>query len=132
MCQRGMRGQSRFLRGLSLLVTVVLMLLSAAAVGAAPESRASGGALILPIRSLTPGVTNPAVKQTIIRKTICVSGWTATVRPPASYTNALKRKQMPLYHESGDPKSYEEDHLIPLELGGAPRDPHNLWPEPHS
>jgi hypothetical protein len=25
---------------------------------------------------------------------------------------------------------YEEDHLIPLELGGAPRDPHNLWPEP--
>ena len=25
---------------------------------------------------------------------------------------------------------YEEDHLIPLELGGAPRDPNNLWPEP--
>ena len=25
---------------------------------------------------------------------------------------------------------YEEDHLIPLELGGAPRDPQNLWPEP--
>jgi hypothetical protein len=27
--------------------------------------------------------------------------------------------------------AYEEDHLIPLELGGAPRDPRNLWPEPH-
>ncbi|MGW4135214.1 hypothetical protein ACWELV_00120 [Streptomyces mirabilis] len=26
---------------------------------------------------------------------------------------------------------YEEDHLVPLELGGAPRDPSNLWPEPH-
>ncbi|WP_063895200.1 hypothetical protein [Streptomyces sp. Root369] len=26
---------------------------------------------------------------------------------------------------------YEEDHLVPLELGGAPRDPGNLWPEPH-
>ncbi len=24
---------------------------------------------------------------------------------------------------------YEEDHLIPLELGGAPADPRNLWPE---
>ena len=28
--------------------------------------------------------------------------------------------------------SYEEDHLLPLELGGAPRDPKNLWPEPHT
>ncbi|MEU1661872.1 hypothetical protein ABZ527_38260 [Streptomyces griseofuscus] len=27
---------------------------------------------------------------------------------------------------------YEEDHLVPLELGGAPRDPGNLWPEPYS
>jgi hypothetical protein len=25
---------------------------------------------------------------------------------------------------------YEEDHLISLELGGAPKDPKNLWPEP--
>ncbi len=27
-------------------------------------------------------------------------------------------------------RDYEEDHLIPLELGGAPADLHNLWPEP--
>jgi hypothetical protein len=26
---------------------------------------------------------------------------------------------------------YEEGHLVPLELGGAPRDGGNLWPEPH-
>jgi hypothetical protein len=26
--------------------------------------------------------------------------------------------------------AHEEDHLIPLALGGAPRDPANLWPEP--
>jgi hypothetical protein len=25
---------------------------------------------------------------------------------------------------------YEEDHLIPLELGGSPTSPRNLWPEP--
>jgi hypothetical protein len=27
-------------------------------------------------------------------------------------------------------KDYEEDHLIPLTVGGNPRDPKNLWPEP--
>jgi hypothetical protein len=27
---------------------------------------------------------------------------------------------------------YEEDHLIPLGLGGAPSDPRNLWPEPRT
>lgn len=39
---------------------------------------------------------------------------------------------MVLYEETGPPSAYEEDHLIPLELGGAPRNPKNLWPEPRS
>ena len=39
---------------------------------------------------------------------------------------------MVLYGETDSPADYEEDHLIPLELGGAPRNPKNLWPEPHS
>jgi hypothetical protein len=30
-----------------------------------------------------------------------------------------------------NPRDYEEDHLIPLELGGNPTDPKNLWPEPY-
>jgi hypothetical protein len=25
---------------------------------------------------------------------------------------------------------YEEDHLVPLDLGGSPNDPRDLWPEP--
>ena len=29
----------------------------------------------------------------------------------------------------GRMRDYEEDHLIPLELGGAPADTHNLWLE---
>lgn len=29
------------------------------------------------------------------------------------------------------PSHYQEDHLVALELGGAPRDPANLWPEPN-
>jgi hypothetical protein len=85
----------------------------------------------LPDPKLTPGVLNPAVHQSTIHKTICVAGWTKTVRPPVSYTNALKIVQMGQYGESGSPSEYEEDHFIPLELGGAPRNPKNLWPEPH-
>ena len=60
-----------------------------------------------------------------------VSGWTATVRPPVSYTDRLKRQQMAAYGLQGQPLSGEElDHLVALELGGAPADVANLWPEP--
>jgi len=79
----------------------------------------------------TPGVVNPAVTQANIRSTICRRGWTATVRPPVEYTNALKRKQMRAYGETGAPSAYQEDHLVSLELGGDPTDPRNLWPEPY-
>jgi hypothetical protein len=82
-----------------------------------------------PVR--TPGVLNPDVSQANIRQTICVQGWTRTVRPPVEYTNALKAKQMRAYHELGSPSDYQEDHLISLELGGNPTDPRNLWPEPY-
>ena len=88
--------------------------------------------VILPDPKITPGALNPKVRQSTIKKTICKSGWTKTIRPPVSYTNALKIKQMVLYEETGSPSLYEEDHFIPLELGGAPRNPKNLWPEPHS
>jgi hypothetical protein len=82
-----------------------------------------------PVR--TPGVLNPAVTQAKIRTTICRHGWTATIRPPVSYTNALKRRQMRQYGETGSLSDYQEDHLISLELGGNPTDPRNLWPEPY-
>ena len=79
----------------------------------------------------TPGVINPNVTQANIRSTICRRGWTATIRPPVAYTNALKVKQMRQYGETGSPSDYQEDHLISLELGGNPTDPRNLWPEPY-
>ena len=79
----------------------------------------------------TPGVLNPAVTQATIRSTICVRGWTRTVRPPVEYTNALKAEQMRPYGETGPLSAYQEDHLISLELGGHPTDPRNLWPEPY-
>jgi hypothetical protein len=88
--------------------------------------------IILPNPKITPGALNPKVRQSTTRKTICKSGWTKKIRPPVSYTSALKIQQMILYEETDSPSAYEEDHFIPLELGGAPRNPKNLWPEPRS
>jgi hypothetical protein len=82
-----------------------------------------------PDPACTPGALNPAVTQLTIASTICASGWSATVRPPVAYTQALKLSQMVAYSLKGRPGLYEEDHLIPLELGGAPTDPRNLWPQ---
>jgi hypothetical protein len=85
----------------------------------------------LPDPACTPGATNPQVTQANIASTICKSGWTATIRPPVSVTDKLKTDGIHAYGYSDTSKSaYEEDHLISLELGGAPSDPKNLWPEP--
>lgn len=84
----------------------------------------------LPDPSCTPGALNPTVTQATIHSTICVRGWTATVRPPVSYTARLKVRLMRAYRRPGLPSAYELDHLIPLELGGDPRATTNLWPEP--
>jgi hypothetical protein len=78
----------------------------------------------------TPGSLNPDVSQDTIRATICAPGWTDTVQPPASYTSALKLQQMRDFGEIGSPLNYKEDHLVPLSLGGAPRDSSNLFPQP--
>jgi hypothetical protein len=82
-----------------------------------------------PVR--TPGVLNPDVTQQTIGATICVPGWTKSVRPSTDYTNALKVRQMRAYGLTGSPSAFQEDHLISLELGGHPTDPRNLWPEPY-
>jgi Excalibur calcium-binding domain len=78
----------------------------------------------------TPGALNPAVTQATIRHTICVSGYTETIRPSDSITEPEKVASMAAYGDSGATDDYEYDHLIPLELGGAVNDPRNLWPEP--
>ena len=80
---------------------------------------------------LTPGALNPDVTQATIGTTICVAGWTKTVRPSVGYTNGLKLRQMRDYGETGRASDYQEDHFISLELGGDPTDPRNLWPEPY-
>jgi hypothetical protein len=109
---------------------IALLLVTAVVVGFAPvHGHGTHSILADPVR--TPGVLNPDVTQANIRSTICRQGWTATIRPPVDYTNALKRKQMRQYGETGSMSDYQEDHLISLEMGGNPTDPRNLWPEPY-
>jgi hypothetical protein len=77
----------------------------------------------------TPGARDPAVKQSTIDTTICKKGYSATVRPPVRITRPEKAASLQAYGDT-PPGTYEYDHLISLELGGARNDPRNLWPEP--
>lgn len=74
------------------------------------------------------GALNPDVTQATIGQTICMSGYTDSIRPPTSFTDALKVQQLAALGLSGQLSAFEEDHIIPLELGGAPRDSANLQP----
>jgi hypothetical protein len=117
-----------FLVVLAALVCALVLPASTVAASAATGVLRTG----LPNHTLTPGTTNPAVTQATIHSTICKSGWTATIRPPTSYTNRLKAQQLVAYgYTDRSFADYEEDHLISLELGGSPTSPKNLWPEPH-
>jgi len=83
--------------------------------------------------SSTPGVRDPNVTKGNIQTTICVAGYTETVRPHLPVTNAIKRKQIAAFGYSDKKMAdYEEDHLISLEIGGSPADERNLWPEHYS
>jgi hypothetical protein len=89
-----------------------------------------GPSYLYPDPETTPGVTNPEVTQANIQQTICVTGWAATIRPPHSYTDTLKKQQLQAVRFTDkNPAHYEEDDFISLELGGNPRDEKNLWPE---
>jgi hypothetical protein len=83
-----------------------------------------------PDPACTPGALNPAVTQAAIDGTICVSGYTETIRPSESVTEAEKSASMAAYGDRGSMHAYEYDHLVSLELGGALNDARNLWPEP--
>jgi len=81
---------------------------------------------VVPVEAL-----NPDVSQATLADTICVPGYTASIRPSTSYTNGVKTK---LLREQGLPPSaapqYELDHRVPLALGGSPRNLANLALQP--
>lgn len=71
-----------------------------------------------------PGALNPEVNQSNIYQTVCVPGYTATIRPSTSYTGKYKKSLLPA---GTDLSQYELDHAISLVLGGNPADHDNLW-----
>jgi hypothetical protein len=86
----------------------------------------------LPDLTCTPGALNPDVTPSTINTTICVGGYSGSIRPSSSFTNKLKAKQMIDYGRVGTLADYEEDHMINLSLGGSPTSPKNLWPQARS
>ena len=89
----------------------------------------------MPDPSCTPGAVNQDVTPdpAVLGRTICRSGWTASVRPTSRESEQLKREVFRRYGITGTSDNlgrYELNHRLPLEAGGAPRDLANLWPEP--
>ena len=75
-----------------------------------------------------PGAFFDDVNQGNVAQTICVPGWTATVRPSTSFTQGLKRTMLARAGlPTADAIKYELDHFVPLAVGGHPRSEDNLW-----
>ena len=73
------------------------------------------------------GALNPDVAQDTIAQTICVPGYTKSVRPAADYASDVKRILMERAGmNSGTAQYYELDYVIPLALGGHPTDRQNF------
>ncbi len=90
----------------------------------------------MPNKTLTPG----AVATTNAAK-VCQPGYARRVRPRGALWKQLKETAYQRYGILRGHRSYVDaygvrhpayqiDHLIPLEIGGAPADVRNLWPEP--
>lgn len=127
--QRILSSRGGFAALLGALRPVVMVLLAATGLMGSAATYAGD----LPNPAMTPGVLNPDIRQDNIATTVCVKGFTKTIRPPAYYTNKLKKTQIREYgYRDTNPKDYEEDHLIPLSVGGNPTDPRNLWPQPRN
>jgi hypothetical protein len=78
----------------------------------------------LPNLALTPGDT-----LDVTREDICTPGYSSKVRDVPA---AVKKQAYEEYGiTSHEPREYEVDHLISLELGGS-NSPKNLWPESYS
>ena len=85
-------------------------------------------AKIAAAHSVPANLLNHDVNQRTLSETVCFSGYTKAVRPSTTYTNRIKMRLLSergLDHEA-EKGNYELDHIIPLALGGHPRNLSNL------
>lgn len=73
--------------GWSLLVAIVAVSALGSCATAPERSSAHEATRLVPVEVLNPDVT-----QATILQTICVAGYTASVRPSTSFTNGVKQK----------------------------------------
>lgn len=74
---------------------------------------------------------NPAVTPETIASTICVKGWTASVRPPYHETQVIKRDLLRAQGlDWSHAPEFQLDHTMPICLGGHPSDPANFQLQP--
>lgn len=119
------------------LAIVVALIVTACGSSPQPAAAAVGSCHARHINPTDPQAWEPdpvctpgAVDGGLLGTQVCPVAHTDTVRPPSSYTSRLKVQQMRAYGYTDPPAAHEEDHLIPLSLGGSPRNPLNLWPAP--
>ena len=116
--------------GLTRFVALAVLALGAAGVVAAASTDAAAAD---PPDSVAQrsDVLNADVRQDTISSTICVAGYTASIRPSTRYTQGVKFKLMQAQSiPRADASGYELDHRIPLALGGHPRALANLMLQP--
>jgi hypothetical protein len=89
------------------------------------------GGRFLPDPACTPGAVNPDVTPSTLRSTICVSGYSARIRPPREITDREKQLSARAYGYTGRFATAKLDHLVPIGVGGDPNDPRNLWLKPN-
>lgn len=80
----------------------------------------------MPSHELTPGAI-----ITDDRATICTPGYATSVRPRGSEWRSLKATVRERYQNAGIATGTVGDHLVPLAIGGAPRDVRNIWLQPY-
>jgi hypothetical protein len=109
-----------------IVLAAFVALVTAPAPYVAPDGRTEAqliAAHVLPDET-HPGVVNPDVTGQTQAHTICVHGWTATVRPPTRYTTKIRDALTPAGRK---PLDGELDHRLSIEDAGSPADPANLW-----
>ena len=105
-----------------LVATAVVLII----IGTGVVYQARGGG---PQRPPVPGAVSSAVTQSNIDQTICIPGYSASVRPPSGYTGAIKAQLMARVGSTNG-SDWELDHAIPISIGGDPKSVDNLWLEP--